>query len=80
MKGITIVLFAQQAGGNGEEVAIRLLWYVCCSCVYFQLNSIILYIENMKKLFRESSQKAGFKPKASTFGENILILIERKWM
>lgn len=32
----------------------------------------------MEELFRESSQKTGFKPKASTFGENFLILIERK--
>lgn len=34
----------------------------------------------MKKVFRESSQKTGFKTKASTFGENFLFLIETKWM
>jgi hypothetical protein len=32
----------------------------------------------MEKLFRKSSQKTGFKTKAPTFGENFLILIERK--
>lgn len=34
----------------------------------------------MKKVFRESSEKTGLKTKASTFGENFLVLIERKWM
>lgn len=57
-------------------------------CLVFQLDLIFLtqldhflYRErhhNVEKLFRESNQKTGFKSKASTFGENFLVLIERK--